>query len=153
MDDPIAILAAQRSQYEPPHGRPHFWPLIILVLILLSVAVVTLGQPSTIETTPTPTPSDTAAREARVYVVSYRFGVFSPTNLRIHAGDTVRWRNDSPVAIRVVAQLQQGDKVPEFDSVGQVQPGSYFSYTFPGAGTFGYNNAARTSESGVIIVR
>jgi plastocyanin len=152
--DPLAILAVRRN--EPPISRGfHLWPLIVLMLILLTVAVATLGSrtASPIVVTPTPTASDIVDREARVYAVSYRFGVFSPTNLRIHAGDTVRWKNDSPLPVRIVAQLQAGQKVPEFDSIGTVQPDGYFSYTFGTAGVFGYNNASNTNESGVIIVR
>jgi plastocyanin len=125
------------------------------MLVLLGVAVATLEQPAEPATsgTPEPSTSDTVDREARVYSISYRFGVFSPTNLRIHIGDTVRWKNDSPLPIRITAQLQAEQKVPEFDSVGSVQPGSYFSYTFSTAGVFGYINRSNSNESGVIIVR
>lgn len=152
--DPLAILAVRREP-EPPHLRHHLWPFIILMLVLLAIAVATLQQPVTpvASTTPTPTSSDVVPRDARVYAVSYRFGVFSPTNLRIHVGDTVRWKNDSPLPIRIVAQLEAGQKIPEFDSVGTVEPDSYFSYTFSTAGTFGYINASNSNESGVIIVR
>ncbi len=153
--DPLAILAVRRS--EPPLSRGfHLWPLIVLMLILLAVAVATLG-PRTVSPvasiSPTPTESDVIDREPRVYAVSYRFGVFSPTNLRIHAGDTVRWKNDSPLPIRIVAQLQAGQKTPEFDSIGMVQPDGYFAYTFGVSGVFGYTNASNANESGVIIVR
>lgn len=153
--DPLAILAIRRSEPEPPHMRHHLWPFIILMLVLLAIAVATLQQPPApaATTTPTPTESDVVQREARVYSVSYRFGVFSPTNLRIHVGDTVRWKNDSPLPIRITAQLEMNQKIPAFDSVGTVEPGSYFSYTFSTAGTFGYGNASNSNESGVIIVR
>lgn len=135
--------------------RLHLWPFIVLMLVLLAIAVATLQQPPApiTSSSPTPTESDTVVRDPRVYSVNYRFGVFSPTNLRIHVGDTVRWKNDSPLPIRVTAQLQTSQKVPEFDSVGTVQPGSYFSYTFSTVGVFGYANASNSNESGVIIVR
>jgi len=135
----------------PP--RPHFWPLILLMLVLLALAVAFLGPPPSTDASPTPVPSGDVSRDPRVYVVSYRFGVFSPTNLRIHAGDTVRWRNDSPLPIRIIAQLQEGQKTPEFDSVGPVQPDAYFAYTFGAVGVFGYYNPSDSNESGVIIVR
>ncbi|MCC6934672.1 MAG: hypothetical protein IT406_03250 [Candidatus Yanofskybacteria bacterium] len=151
--DPVAILAARRSEPSERHERPHFWPLILFVLVLLAVAVTTLGEPAPAPQE-SPTPSVTEEREPRVYVVSYRFGVFSPTNLRIHAGDTVRWRNDGALPIRVVAQLRAGRRVPEFDSVGTIPPDGYFSYTFATPGVFGYYNpSSEASETGVIIVR
>lgn len=153
-DDPIVMLASVRRQPSADPSRPHFWPLIIIVLVLLASAVAFFG-PRSSDATPgiSPTVSGTPDREARVYQVSYRFGVFSPTNLRIHAGDTVRFRNDSPLPIRITAQLQPGQKLPDFDSVGDVQPGSYFSYTFAKAGIYGYYNHSNPNEAGVIIVR
>ena len=150
-DNPIAILTASRS-HDPEPGRPHLWPLILVALMLMAAAVIYFGGRQSMPVA-NPTPSGTADREARVYTVSYRFGVFSPTNLRIHAGDTVRFRNDSSTLIRIVAQLQPGEHAPEFDSVGDIQPGSYFSYTFSRVGVFVYINNADERQTGVIIVR
>lgn len=151
MTEPFVILASQRSEPFEPRPRPHLWSLIVLVMGLMVVAVALLGEPST--TVPQATPTTVEEREARIYTISYRFGVFSPTNLRIHVGDTVRWRNDGVLPVRIVAQLQAGQRVPMFDSTGAVQAGSYFSYTFSTGGTFGYHNPEQKTESGVIIVR
>ena len=150
--DPLAILAVRRND-DGPTGRPHFWPLIILMLVLLAVAVPLLEQQPPADTAVSPTPTGTADRDPRVYTVDYRFGVFSPTNLRIHAGDTVRWHNQGLLPIRVVAQLQNGQRVPLFDSIGPIPPDGYFAYTFATAGIFGYYNPSSSNESGVIIVR
>lgn len=152
-NDPIATLASIRRDRPADPVRAHFWPLIIIVLILLSLAISFFGSRNVVPPVPTVSPSGTPERESRIYTISYRFGVFSPTNLRIHAGDTVRFRNDSPLPIRIIAQLQESQRTPDFDSVGMIQPGSYFSYTFPVAGIFGYYNYAHPDESGVIIVR
>jgi len=149
-DDLMAILASSRTD-RVETGRPHLWPLIIIVLVLLSVAVGVLGKRD--QTPIEPTTSGTPERESRIYTVSYRFGVYSPTNLRIHAGDTVRFRNDSPLPIRVIAQLQPGQRVPEFDSTGTIAPDSYFSYTFASKGIYGYNTYGNENESGIILVR
>lgn len=151
--DFLPILAARHSEPQQPRPRLHFWPLIILTIALLALAIATLGDRSIPEGTPEPSSSVSENRDARVYSISYRFGVFSPTNLRIHVGDTVRWKNDSPLPIRVVAQLQSGQQTPEFDSMGPIQPDSYFSYTFGTTGVFGYTNGSNENESGVIIVR
>lgn len=151
--DTLAILAVRRTEQNAPHGRPHLWPLILLMLILMSVAVALLGSRATPEVVVAVSPTAPAPRESRVYSVNYRFGVFSPTNLRIHVGDTVRWKNESPLPMKVVAQLQLGEKNPSFDSVGTIQPGGYFSYTFATVGVFGYFNPSDANESGVIMVR
>jgi plastocyanin len=151
--DSLALLASQRVTPEPHYGRPFFWPLIFLMLILLVLAVTMLGEPPVADISTRPTPTEDATRDPRVYTVGYKYGVFSPTNLRIHAGDTVRWHNESPLSIRVVAQLQSGQRTPEFDSVGPVPADGYFAYTFAKAGIYGYYNPSSSNESGVIIVR
>lgn len=151
--EPFATLAASSARQPAPAGRPHLWAFIILVLLLMVAAVGILGTPSVDTTTPTPTPTTTdAQRESRVYTVSYRFGVFSPTNLRIHAGDTVRFRNDSTNQVRIVADAVSG-RQPAFDSIGMVQPNGYFSYTFATVGTFTYHIQDAPNEAGGIIVR
>jgi plastocyanin len=151
--DTSAILAVRNTEPQEPHGQPHVWPAILLVLILMGLAVAFLGSRPVNDPTASPTATRDVVREARVYTISYRFGVFSPTNLRIHSGDTVRWKNDSPLPIRVIAQLAPGENVPAFDSVGAIHPGGYFSYTFARNGVFGYYNPSDANESGVIIVR
>ena len=127
------------------------WLLIVLVLVLLAFSVSVFRQPviseppgnvgSSIEPTP-----DT--RQPRVYTVSYRNGVFSPTNLRIHAGDTVRFKNEGIFPIRIV-----GDDLVGFDSVGDMPQGSFFAFTFAAKGIFSYYNDKNSDEMATIIVR
>jgi plastocyanin len=150
MSELFATLAASRPARPPAAGRPGLWALIVVVLALLVLAVRSLGPVEPLEPTPT---ASTEMPAARVYTVSYRFGVFSPTNLRIRVGDTVRFKNEGAVGIRIVAATLPGRTVPEFDSVGPVAPGSYFSYTFANDGVFAYANADEPDESGTIIVR
>lgn len=154
MSNPFAELAASRKAETHNDPRPHLWVLIFVILALIAVAVSLLGpEPSAplpvVDVSFTPTPS----RESRIYTVRYRSGVFSPTNLRIHAGDTVRFLNDGGDALRIIADLQPGSRVPEFDSVGLVEAASYFSYTFPTVGEYAYHNYDKGSEAGVILVR
>lgn len=155
VDDPVAWLAAVRSDRPLPSGRPHLWAFIFIAILLMLTALLLLGPRNEANQPPTPstTVSGTPDRESRVYTISYRFGVFSPTNLRIHQGDTVRWHNDGLLPVRVAAQLQTTGKAPEFDSVGTIPPDGYFSYTFSNVGVFTYSNHENSKEQGVIIVR
>ncbi|MBI2065056.1 MAG: hypothetical protein HYT62_03340 [Candidatus Yanofskybacteria bacterium] len=131
------------------HNPAVFWLLIIIMLIMLAGAVTVLSDPGNLAShIPTVTP--TASRQPRIYTVSYRGGVFSPTNLRIHAGDTVRFKNEGFFGVRVVTDNNQ---LPGFDSVGDIPQSSYFSYTFAEKGIFGYHNNDRPDEQGTIIVR
>lgn len=134
------------------HNPAVFWVLIIVMLLLLGGSIQILGDSRDLSSNiPTMTPEVT--REPRFYTVFYKSGVFSPTNLRIHLGDTVRFKNESFFSIRVIADIQNTSKIPLFDSVGDVPQGSYFSYTFSDKGIFGYYNEKKSEEAGTIIVR
>ena len=154
VDDSIAMLAASRRTEPTPSGRPHLWGLIVAAMVLMLGAVMVFGPRNQAnEPLTSGVPLATPTVQSRVYTISYRFGVFSPTNLRIHQGDTVRWHNDGLLAVRIAAQLQAGQTAPEFDSVGTIPPDGYFSYTFSNVGVFGYDNAGNKKEQGLIIVR
>ena len=150
MTDPFAILTASSSS-RPEPSRPHMWSLIIAVLLLLIAAILVLGPGPRVA--PVPQPTGTVAREPRTYTVFYRFGVYSPTNLRIHTGDTVRFRNDGSLPIRIASDPMPTSAVPEFDSVTAVPTGGIFSFTFANTGIFGYHTVGKENETGTIIVR
>ncbi|MDP2933425.1 MAG: cupredoxin domain-containing protein [bacterium] len=143
---------------EPDELKPSgaIWLLIILVLIGFAAATMYFGrnnkdlaaavQPSANLSAPT--------RQARVYTVYYGLGVFSPTNIRIHVGDSVKFQNDSDVPIRIVSDRSGG--VPELaglDSINDVPPKDSFTFTFTEPGTFGYHNGRNPSDEGTVIVR
>ena len=131
------------------HNPALFWMLIVVLLALSGVAIQILGtKPNLSSQISTPTPQMT--REPRFYTVTYKSRVFSPTNLRIHSGDTVKFKNDGFFGIRV---MTDNDQLPGFDSVGDIPQGSYFSYTFAEKGIFGYHNGEDIEEQGTIIVR
>ncbi len=138
------------------HDRGTTWIFIILVLIVFAVAVTYFGRNNPeLKITPNPnTAFVTPSRPARVYTVFYQLNIFSPTNLRIHVGDSVKFQNNGNEPIHVASDSVNG--VPllvGFDSVGDVQPNGAFTYTFTTAGIFGYHNADNPDETGTVIVR
>lgn len=135
------------------HNPGIFWLLIVLLLVSMALAVTFLSErKKTDSISLTATPNE--IRPTRFYTVSYRGGVFSPTNLRIHAGDTVRFKNDSFFAIRVISDPHPAhNQFPGLDSVGDIPQGSYFSFTVAEKGIFGYHNEKNSEERGMIIVR
>ncbi len=147
-------LAVKKQKKLPTISGPGlFWMLIILTLVLFGLAVSMLGKsqnPGTDLPTPTETVS-TDAKLSRIYTVSYKGGVFSPTNLRIHAGDTVRFKNDGIFSIRIVSGPDSS--LVGLDSIGDIPQGSYFSFTFAAKGIFDYHNNNSPKETGTIIVR
>lgn len=142
-------MARKRRTKEPASV---FWVFIILILGLFVVSVMffTKGQEfdladrdSTLSTM-----DQKDERDSRVYTVTYKNGVFSPTNLRIHMGDTVRFKNDDIFSIHIYSE-----SLPGFDSVGTIPRGGVFSYTFSSRGIFQYYNERDADEAGTVIVR
>jgi len=140
-----------RPPFRTAHAPGISWLIVIMLMVLLALAVMRFGSLQPV-VSPTPTPiagnSTTPTAQPRIYTISYDAGVFSPTNLRIHAGDTVRFRNDSIFPIRILSEDLVG-----FDSIGDIPQGSYFSFTFAARGTFSYLNSRNSGQTGTIIVR
>ncbi len=132
------------------------WFIIILVLLAFALAVIyfSRGNPD-LTNSGQPSPGRSAtSRQPRVYTVFYGLGVFSPTNIRIHVGDSVRFQNDTKSTMRIVSDATNG--VPDlagFDSVGEIQASGVFTYTFTDSGIFGYHNIENPTEEGTVIVR
>jgi plastocyanin len=94
------------------------------------------------------------SRQPRLYTVYYSLGVFSPTNIRIHVGDSVKFQNDSNSPIYIVSvRSEVGLELAGFDSVNDIPPKSSFTFTFTKPGTFGYHNSKNPNEKGTVIVR
>lgn len=141
------------SDFKP---KGALWLFIILVLTGFAWAVLYFGRnnPSLANNGQAVSSRQTSARQPRTYTVFYGLGVFSPTNIRVHVGDSIRFQNDSNTVIRVVSDSINGVlDLAGFDSVGEIPPDSVFSYTFSQAGIFGYHNAKNISEEGTVIVR
>jgi plastocyanin len=138
------------------HDRGTTWIFIILVLIVFAVAVTYFSRNNP-DLKVVPNQSAvivTPSRSPKIYTVFYQLNIFSPTNLRIHVGDSVKFQNNSNQPFRVVSDSVRGVSIlTGFDSVGDVQPNGAFTYTFAGAGIFGYHNARNAEETGTVIVK
>lgn len=127
------------------------WLLIALVLVSLAVAVSYFrGQDSV-----NPVISiSKAPHQPLKYSVFYRSGVFGPTNIRIHVGDSVKFENNGFTPIRIISDSVAGKlELADFDSKIEIAPNSSYTYTFSKIGIFGYHNYSNDNESGSVIVR
>ena len=142
-------MAEKRKTKEPASV---FWIFIILILGLFVVSVMFFTRGREFETadrdSTLSTLSQSGDSDSKIYTVTYRNGVFSPTNLRIHLGDTVRFKNDGLFSIRIISE-----SLPGFDSIGIIPRGGVFSYTFSSRGIFQYYNERDSDETGTVIVR
>src|SRR3989338_6965133 len=128
-----------------PNFKPKgaMWLFIILVLSGFAWAVLYFGRnnPLLANNGQAVSSRQTNARQQRTYTVFYGLGVFSPTNIRIHVGDSVRFQNDSDSAMHVISDsTNDALDLAGFDSVGEIPPDSVFAYTFSQSGIFGYHN-------------
>lgn len=137
------------------HPKPMLWLLIILVLIGFAAAATYLGRESRELAKGLSVANNGSLRkQVRTYTVYYDFSVFSPTNIRIHVGDSVKFQNDSNRPIRIVSDFEDvGQRLLDFDSGGEILPGDSFSFTFTKEGVFGYHNIKNENEKGTVIVR
>lgn len=141
-----------RSDQAEPHGMP--WILIVLLLVLLSVAVLYFGRNVNYQPASAVGGNGSAIRAPRTYSVFYSGGVFSPTNLRIHSGDTVKFQNNSFSGIRIAPDTEKDQESGVgFSNIGEITPKNSFSYTFSTAGIFNYHNEKNPNEAGAIIIR
>lgn len=133
-------------------NQQFLWFLIVLSLIFFAGAVFFFNKDL---------PKDQRANlkepksvNGRIYTVYYTSGVFSPTNLQINVGDTVRFLNDGLLPIRVVSDTHPEHKaLPGFDSISEIPPKGIFSFTFTIRGIFDYHNERKVEQKGTIIVK
>ena len=133
-------------------NQQFFWFLIILILSLFGGAVLIFSKDL---------PKDQQAKidepknyVGRIYTVFYTNGVFSPTNLQINVGDTVRFSNDSLFPIRVVSDPHPDHTdLPGFDSISDISSQGVFTFTFIKRGIFDYHNEKRVEQKGTVIVK
>ena len=146
-------MSAEEKEFQP-NGK--IWLLIILVLLAFSVSLLYFSRnnPDLIDSGQAQIDQSPAARTARIYTVYYNGGVFSPTNIRIHAGDSIKFQNDGDNPIHVSGDITDG--IPDlvgFDSIGDIPPQSSFAFTFSEPGIFGYHNDLNKYEKATVIVR
>lgn len=137
-----------------PDGK--LWFLVILVSIIFAGSLYYFGLNQKVNeySKAIISSSPDNNRQARMYTVFYNTGVFSPTNIRVHVGDSIKFQNDSSDSLYVVSDSTNNilDLIG-FDSVGNIPPKSSFVFTFSKAGSFGYHNNLEKSEQGMVIVR
>lgn len=154
MPDLFATLAASRRGVTTKPRSVNFWLLIIFLLLVLSVAIRFLGPQSSDIAAPNPLiTKGPSVRVSRTYTVTYKSGVFSPTNLRIHTGDTVIFRNDDASAVQIISQLDPVSQRPYFETTSSIASDGTYAFTFADSGIFTYHESKDEQEAGVIIVR
>lgn len=143
------IRKIRKNKDPKPNG--HFLLIILLLLVLIIGSVLFFSRYNNYDLSAlnaTPPITSKNERTPRVYTVFYRTGTFSPTNIRIRAGDTVRFENHSLFSVHILSNDLIG-----FDSIGSVPAGGVFAYTFTVPGIFNYFNKKNIDQNGKVNVR
>lgn len=107
-------------------------------------------DPNTLPTTDTAIDTTTngnqnALAEPGIKTITIADFAFAPSNVTIHAGDTVVWTNNDSASHTVT------DQAGSFDSK-TLAAGKTFSHTFTTAGTFTYHCSVHPSMMGTVVV-
>lgn len=145
--------------------------IVVIVLVVLGGYFLLSNKAAAPEPTPeTPTEENSVLPiQNETITVSYTDSGFSPLELSVKVGDTVRFVNNSGIGMWVGADEHpthtsyDGTATREhcvdgaavggtFDACRQVAAGSSWEFTFTKAGTFSYHNHARASHGGTVVV-
>lgn len=153
--------------------------LVVVIVVIAGVWYALSAQKASAPVTETPVTTDSGlveptspsagpANDDSVTDVTLTDAGFSPASVTISIGDTVRFTNNSSGRMWVGADnhpthtTYDGTSVREhcqngtsaaFDECGAVETGGTFDFTFTKAGTFGYHNHVRASETGTVVVK
>jgi len=135
-------------------SKQHFvWFSIILILLLFAGAVLFFNKDVS-KNNQQANINGQKNYNGRVYTVFYTNGVFSPTNLQINVGDTVRFSNESLSSIVVISDPGLSENpLPGFDSISEIMPKGVFAFTFTTRGIFDYRNDKNIEQKGTVIVK
>lgn len=103
--------------------------------------------------TPAPTPPLTPTPVT--HTMNYTDSCYSPVNLTIKKGDTVKFVNTASSRSMWPASNNHPSHTlySEFDASGSIAPGGTYSFTFNKTGAWGYHDHLRSSCTGVITVQ
>lgn len=98
--------------------------------------------------------SGSTTTSPKTYGISYTNSCFSPANLTIKKGDTVKFTNNSTKDMWPASDNHPSHTTySEFDAKGSINPGGTYSFTFNKTGSWGYHDHLKPSCSGTITVQ
>jgi len=116
----------------------------------------TPSSPVTPNPAPTPappSPAPTSTPKPRMHIVLMEPGRFNPSTTNIKNGDTVKWINrDTDVRWPASDPHPLHTNFPGFDSLGNVEVGDSYAYTFTQAKVITYHDHINANIIGTVVV-
>lgn len=92
-------------------------------------------------------------QSAKTVTIEYTDSGFSPANVTVNKGDTVRFVNNSSSAFwPASAPHPIHTDLPSFDAKRNIAVGGSYSYTFNDKGAWGYHNHLKSTSFGKVTV-
>lgn len=95
-----------------------------------------------------------ATAPAKIYTINYTNSCFSPADIAIKKGDTVKFVNNSSRDMWPASDNHPKHTIyPEFDANKDIAPGGNYSFTFTKIGAWGYHDHNKSNCGGTITVQ
>ena len=114
----------------------------------------TTNQTTTADTTTRSSTANESTETSSVHTIAYTNSGFTPSSLGpVAPGTTVTFVNESNEDVRVASAVHPThDELPGFDSLGAIEPGGSYQFTFEEVGSWTFHNHLNESETGVVVV-
>ncbi len=121
--------------------------IVAIVVLVVGVLVVSWLM------TPGKVSAPGTGEVSSVSVVEIRDNGFVPATIKVKLGSTVRWLNKTAGPHQVASNpYPERTDLPGLYSGGPIGPGQDYEYVFDQAGTWGYNDPARPTVGGTVVV-
>ena len=98
-------------------------------------------------------PQPAPATTAEMKTISYSDSGFSPSNVTVKKGETLKFKNDSTGNMWIASNGHPvHSDYPGFDAGRSYNPGESYVFTFDRSGSWNYHNHLNPGRSGTIIV-
>lgn len=144
--------------------------LWIIILVLVAFGIYWFAQdrgPVVTDTTDVNNVGTATTTVPKTVTATYTASGFSPSNVTVKSGDTVRFVNESDTNMWVGSAMHPTHEVydgtnlqthcatgatPSFDACRNMTRGQSYSFTFTKKGSWGYHNHSQASHFGRVVV-
>lgn len=126
---------------------------IIGVAVLLGMSVFVFNKKTTPPTTIEQPIVNESAPVVFKNIVTYKNGLFTPSNFSVKSGKMVSFVNESDEEMWVAVNPHPAHtSLPSFDAKRAYKPGETYKFTFVKKGSFGYHNHLNPMARGTLTV-
>jgi plastocyanin len=131
--------------------------LVLVVVVAVGAVVMFKDSDSTEKkdadtSQPTDEPAGESADEAATVTVTYDGTSFTPAEITVASGDTIKIVNNGEDTVEPASDPHPTHTTNSELNAGDIEPGDSKTFTVTTQGTWGYHNHYSPSEKGTIIV-